>query len=117
MKNPFHVLDLPDDTSDEAVKKAYLRLVRQYPPERDPDRFQEIRSAFETIASQRDRLRFQLFQVSQPDIPRLFREMFATVTPQRPSERQFLDTLAAGLKNHRVAATPRDPQPPRQPEE
>ncbi len=103
MKNPFHVLGLPEDADDEMIKKAWLRLVRQHPPERDPDRFQEIRSAYETIASRRDRLRYQLFHTSKPDPAHLCRHLFENTNPGRSSAQLILDTLADDLKHFHLA--------------
>lgn len=116
MKNPFHVLHVPVDASDATVKKAYLQQVRKYSPERYPERFREVRTAFEAIATHRDRLRFRLFQVPDPDIPHLFRHLFAKTDLERPSERPFLDSIAADLKNIRLNASV-NPTPTRQSEE
>lgn len=44
--NPHGVLGLAPDASLEEVRSAYLRLVREYPPERDADKFREIHSAY-----------------------------------------------------------------------
>src|SRR5918996_628962 len=44
------VLDLPATTaSSEEVRAAYLRLVRAHPPDRDPDAFERVRDAYETL--------------------------------------------------------------------
>lgn len=44
--NPHDVLGLAADASLEEVRRAYLRLVREHPPDRDPDKFREIHSAY-----------------------------------------------------------------------
>ncbi len=111
MKNPFQVLDLPDNADDETVKKTYLRLVRQYPPDREPERFQEIRTAYEAVASKKDRLRFQLFQVAKPDVSRLCQALFENNNPQRPSEQMVIDALTSGIKTYHLATPSRQPSP------
>ena len=41
-KDPYAVLGV-ERTSDEAtIKRAVLPLVREYPPEREPEKFQEL---------------------------------------------------------------------------
>lgn len=46
-RNPFAVLGLSPDAGEEEVRARYLELIKQFPPERDPDRFREIRVAYE----------------------------------------------------------------------
>lgn len=50
-KKDYEVLGLSEDADEKAVKRAYFRLVRQFSPEKDPERFQEIREAYENITS------------------------------------------------------------------
>jgi hypothetical protein len=44
--NPHDVLGLAADATLEVVRSAYLRLVREHPPERDAEKFREIHSAY-----------------------------------------------------------------------
>jgi curved DNA-binding protein CbpA len=59
--NPFVVLDLPPDCTDEQVRDAYHRLLRQYPPETFPVEFQAIQEAANALKTERDRWRVHLF--------------------------------------------------------
>jgi curved DNA-binding protein CbpA len=45
--DPFLVLGLPRDAGEAEVRARYLELVKQFPPDREPEKFREIRSAFE----------------------------------------------------------------------
>ncbi len=45
--DPYQVLDLPNSASEAEIRERYLQLVKQFPPERDPDKFREVRAAFE----------------------------------------------------------------------
>jgi hypothetical protein len=47
--DPFAVLGVSIEATEEEVRGRYLDLVRQYPPERDPAKFREIRAAFDAI--------------------------------------------------------------------
>lgn len=61
MKNPYKVLGVQVNTTDEEIRKAWLEKVKQFPPERYPDKFKEIRDAYETIGNDTNRLRNFLF--------------------------------------------------------
>lgn len=45
--DPFAILGLPREAGEAEVRARYLELVKKYPPERDPDKFREIRAAYE----------------------------------------------------------------------
>ncbi len=45
--DPHRVLGLPQNASAEEIRVRYLELVKEFPPERDADRFREIRAAYE----------------------------------------------------------------------
>ena len=55
--SPYHALGIDFDTTDEEVREAYLRLVREHPPERDPEHFRFIQQAYGEIRLEVDRLR------------------------------------------------------------
>jgi curved DNA-binding protein CbpA len=62
--DPYAVLGIAHTASTEEVKKAYFALVRQHPPEKDPEAFKRIRAAYEqlrdpTQRQQTDLLRWQ----------------------------------------------------------
>jgi curved DNA-binding protein CbpA len=43
------VLGLSENAGDRQVREAYLRRVREHPPDRDPETFERIRDAYEAI--------------------------------------------------------------------
>ena len=51
---PWAVLGVAEDAPLEELRAAYLRAVREHPPDRDPDAFEAIRDAYEAM---RDPLR------------------------------------------------------------
>jgi curved DNA-binding protein CbpA len=61
VKNPYSVLGVNRGATDEVIRKAWLEMVRRYPPETAPGKFREIREAFETISTRTRRLRHYLF--------------------------------------------------------
>ncbi len=47
--NPYAVLGLEHTATAADIKKAYFRLVREHPPERDPENFKRIRASYERL--------------------------------------------------------------------
>ena len=65
-QDPYAVLGV-DRTGDEAaIKRAYFRLVREYPPEREPERFQEVRAAYDRVRTAEARSQTDLFLLQPP---------------------------------------------------
>jgi len=87
-KNPFDVLQIVETATDADIQKAYLRRVREHPPERSPERFQEIRSAYEAVRTRRDRLHYELFHSEPPAIETLLTPWLQPRPARRPTEDQ-----------------------------
>lgn len=49
--DPFAVLGIEPNADEATVRARYLELVRQYPPDRDPVMFSEIRRAYEAASN------------------------------------------------------------------
>ena len=60
--DPHEVLGLPRTATETETRHRYLELVRQFPPDRDPSRFAEIRAAFDQIRDPVRRLQTQIFE-------------------------------------------------------
>lgn len=72
-EDPYLILGLTRQASEAEIKRAYFRLVRQYPPERDPSMFKQIRAAYEALrdSAKRQESDMRLFQEwqSRPQKP------------------------------------------------
>ena len=66
MEDPYSTLGLDRQADDMAVKRAYFQLVRQFPPEREPDAFRKIRTAYEQLRDPESRARLSLFLLQPP---------------------------------------------------
>jgi curved DNA-binding protein CbpA len=62
MNDPYDVMELPRGSSEADIRRRYLELVRQFPPERAPERFTEIRAAYEQLRDPAARLEARLFE-------------------------------------------------------
>jgi len=58
--DPFEILEIPDTAGAEEIRAAYLRKVKQYPPERSPEEFEKIRDAYDALRDPRLRTRKML---------------------------------------------------------
>jgi curved DNA-binding protein CbpA len=63
--DPYEVLGLPADSDDEAIRRRYLELVRQHPPEKSPEKFAAVRRAYDSLRDLDTRLRYRLFEAGR----------------------------------------------------
>ena len=127
-EDPFLILGLDEDADDdEVIKRAYLMLVRQFSPERDPARFQDIRTAYEAVRDRRGRLRVRLLRPGRSGVARLKRSLLQSGLqsgpegiadqPERASwktvEAVLLEGLITAVRRHLASSLP----PPSQGEE
>ncbi|MCK5877266.1 MAG: DnaJ domain-containing protein [Candidatus Marithrix sp.] len=93
MRTPFEILEVSNTATDIEIKKAYLQKTRQYSPEQEPEQFQNVRNAFETIKTEGQRLNYQLFHSEVPSIDTLVEHILQTSSPQQPTKEIFTKTL------------------------
>lgn len=102
MLSPYAILDVAETANDEEVKKAYLTKVREHPPERDPQKFQRIRRAYETLKTEKNRLRYRLFHIAPPDLELLEEKWLAVGEPHPPSEKILAALLSHAVRTCRI---------------
>jgi len=108
MMNPFIVLDLPPDCTDEQVRAAYHKLLRQYPPESFPVEFQMIQESATALKTARDRWRCHLFHLpSGTESPLEVLHQFCRLPGRArpPGFPAFKSLLRAGASAARQAAS------------
>jgi curved DNA-binding protein CbpA len=94
MTDPYAVLGLPPDSNDEAIRRRYLELVRQFSPEHHPERFAAIRAAYESLRDLNTRLRYRLFEAGKNESVEAIIEEITCRTPRRRvSLRTLLSTV------------------------
>jgi curved DNA-binding protein CbpA len=65
-ENPYQVMGLASTVTEEEIRRVYFKLVREHPPERDPDQFKRIRAAYEILRDPARRAEWDLFVALQP---------------------------------------------------
>jgi curved DNA-binding protein CbpA len=93
MSDPFTVLDLPVDSSDEAIRRRYLELIRRHTPERDPERFALVRAAYDKLRDPIARLEYRLFKAGEDDSIEAVLSDARAATPMRRATVEELLTL------------------------
>jgi len=93
MSDPYLILGVTEDADDTAIETAYLEGVKRCPPERDAQRFEALRAAYEALRSQRDRLAYALFDTSPPSTTDLLDRAARIGEPRRPNPELFAALL------------------------
>ncbi len=92
IEDPWKVLEVSPHASEEEVRAAYLRKVKEHPPERSPEAFERIRDAYEALKDPRRRAeRVLAADVGAP---------LASLLDGLPARREFVgpDPWLAALK-------------------
>jgi curved DNA-binding protein CbpA len=97
MADPYQVLGLPPDSDDDTIRRRYLELVRQFTPERHPEKFAAVRAAYESLRDFNTRLRYRLFEAGKNESVDAIIE---DLTCRSPRRRLSLETLLATVKKH-----------------
>ena len=83
MPDPYTVLGVPPDADDEAIRRRYLELTRQFTPEHHPERFAAVRGAYERVKDLDRRVQYRLFEAGKDDTIEAIIEEAACRTPRR----------------------------------
>ncbi|PYV82337.1 MAG: hypothetical protein DMG05_28325 [Acidobacteria bacterium] len=62
-ESPYQLLGITREASEAEIKRAYFSLVREHPPERDPEGFKRVRAAYEKLRTVNQRAETDLFLV------------------------------------------------------
>ncbi len=95
MDDPYAVLGVSDDADDEAIRRRYLELVRQFSPERHAERFAAVRAAYESLRDRDTRLRHRLFEAGKKESVDAIIEEVACRIPRRRASLKTLLSLAS----------------------
>lgn len=77
------VLGVSADAGEDEVRAAYLRKVREHPPERAPQEFERVRDAYAILSDPDRRIAARLFGI-RPDAP------FVSLLDAEKAAREFV---------------------------
>lgn len=83
MTTPYQILGVSEHANDAEIKLAYLNLVKETPPDRDQERFQQNQNAYETIKDSDSRINYELFHFPETDFNALLDHAFQQKTELR----------------------------------
>jgi curved DNA-binding protein CbpA len=66
--DPTEVLGVSRDAGEEEIRIAYVRKVKEHPPDRSPEEFERIRDAYDSLRNPRRRMRDKLLSAN-PFVP------------------------------------------------
>lgn len=81
-EDPRQILGIGLEAGDEEIRAAYLRKVKECPPDRAPREFERVRDAYEMLRDPRQRTRHLLLS-ADPKQP------LVSLLQDRPAERRF----------------------------
>ena len=82
--DPYRQLGVPETADDDTIRAAYLAAIRACPPERDRQRFEQVRAAFEAISSEPRRLAHALFDTQVPTVQDVLDSLSCRLAPGPP---------------------------------
>ncbi len=81
-EDPRKILGVGPDAGDKEVRAAYLKMIKIFPPDRSPERFERVRDAYELLRDPRQRARWML-RSADPEAP------LASLLQELSAERRF----------------------------
>ncbi len=63
MNDPFEILGLAPGAGDDEIRRRYLELVREFPPDRAPEKFAAVRAAYDELRDPVRKLGKQIFSL------------------------------------------------------
>lgn len=67
MDDAFETLGLSSAATEADIRSRYLELVREFPPDRAPERFAEIRAAFDELRNPVVQMERKMFSLATRD--------------------------------------------------
>ena len=80
--DPWAVLALPVGAGDDDLRAAYLRKIKQFPPDRAPEQFERVRDAYDVLRDSQRRGKL-IILAADP------RAEFVSLLGEQTSQRRF----------------------------
>lgn len=85
--HPSDILGVAPDAGEEEIRAAYVRKVKEHPPDRSPEEFEKIRDAYDTLRDPRRRMR-EILLAAEPEAP------LTTLLASQPKKRRLVGPQA-----------------------
>ena len=97
MTDPYTILGVAPESDDEAIRRRYLALVREFSPEQHPQRFAAIRAAYDAVKDLNSRVKNRLFEQGRQDsVDQIIEDILCRTPRRRYSLQALLDNLRSG---------------------
>jgi hypothetical protein len=80
--NPYEILGVPANASEQEIRNAYLSKVKEFPPDQSPQKFEAVRDAYEALRDPRKRAKAMLLSTA-------FTAPLVSLIDSRPVTRVF----------------------------
>ena len=97
MKTPYEILDVAVEASDVEIKQAYLRQVKNNPPDHEQEKFQLIHNAYTSIKDNKSRMSYALFTLPIANFDELIDQALNTEHTIELKPKQFNQLLSASI--------------------
>ena len=71
MKNYYEILNISKNASQEEIRSGYKKMLRKYPPEKEQEKYKEIREAYDTLKDEKSRKNYEAYFYHEKDIKTL----------------------------------------------
>ncbi len=102
MKTSYQILDVAVEASDVEIKQAYLRQIKENPPDRDQQKFQSIHNAYTLIKDNKSRLNHALFTLPVANFEQLIDQALSTDKSLELTADNFKKLLRASIDESTV---------------
>jgi tetratricopeptide (TPR) repeat protein len=82
----YEDLMIAEDASPQEIRRAYFKLIRKHPPEKEPEAYKTIRRAYETLSDPRKRQSYDAVLKHGPEILGLLEEAGKAMAREEWSE-------------------------------
>jgi len=97
MNTAYEVLNVATTANDAEIKQAYLRQVKDNPPDRDQEKFQLIHGAYSAIKDHKSRVSHALFALPKRSFDVLVDQILQAEQPANLSTEHFNQLLSASI--------------------
>ncbi len=97
MNIAYEILDVATTANDAEIKQAYLRQVKDNPPDRDQEKFQLIHGAYSAIKDHKSRVSHALFALPKRSFDVLVDQILQAEQPANFSAEYFNQLLSASI--------------------